>query len=181
MTDNNRKPVTTHDIMSERREILTAIEAAGGELTDEVEARLLANAQALVEKADAIQWAIDRLEADEAFLKAQAKRLSDAAKVRGAQVDRIKKRVKHLMREFGVDRIGGGVTEFVLSRSRPKLVGDGVPVGFEKTTIVVEADTDKIREALAEGLEVPGYHLEPVEALRINVSVKPNHLMSDNR
>lgn len=176
MTDNNRNSMTTQDILNERREILSAIEAAGGELTDEIESRLLANAQSLVEKADAIQWAIDRLEADEAFLKAQAKRLLDAAKVRGAQVDRIKKRVKQLMRDFGVDRIGGGVTEFVLSRSRPKLVGDGVPEGYGKTTIVVDADTDKIRDALAEGLEVPGYRLEPVEALRVNVNVKTKQI-----
>jgi hypothetical protein len=173
MTDHNRLvKKTTNDLLAEREELSREIMAADGELSPEIEARLFANTQSLAEKADAIHWVVERLEAEEAFLKAQAKRLTDAARSRARQSDLIRQRIKALMLEHDAETLSGETTEFYLTRAKAKLVGEGLPEGFTKQTVTIEPDLEAIRDALEDGRQVAGYALEPNHALRNRVAVK---------
>lgn len=170
--DNKLPKKTTKDLMLERDELVSQLIELDGELSEELEQRFFANSSQLSSKADNLLWAIERLESEEAFLKSQAKRLTDAAKSRGNQAERIRKRIKELMLAHDSPRISGETVEFYISKSKPKLVGEGNPEGFTKQTILIEPDRDAIRDAIEDGREVEGYQLEPVFALRTRVNVK---------
>lgn len=170
--DNNLPKKTTNDLLTEKEQLAQELMALDGELTQELEERLFANSAALAAKTDALQWALARLENEEEFLKAQAKKLSDAAKARGNQVDRLKTRIKDLMLSHNIERISGDMSEFYLTKAKAKLVGEGLPDGFTKQTILIEADKDLIRDAIEEGRAVDGYSLQPSHALRTRIAVK---------
>lgn len=169
---------TTSELLQEREQLASELIALDGELTAELEQKLFGNTEALKSKADALSWAIDRLDAEEIFLKQQAKQFADAAKVRANQAERIKSRIKELMLQFQLDRIQGGSVEFYLTKAKPKLIGEGLPKDYTKQTITVEADKDAIRDAIEDGQTVEGYALQPSHALRTRVSVNSKLLKS---
>ena len=109
------------------------------------------------EKADGYAKIIKELEAKQKARKEEAKRLTDGAKVFENRVKAWKTKFATNLFSFNIAKNGG----------KQALTIDGdVPEEYTKT--IIENDTDKIRQALENGENLPFAHLEPRgESLRI--------------
>lgn len=134
--------------------ILDTLEAIEGEIED---------------KADGYAKIIKELEAKRDARKAEAKRLTDSAKGFENRINVLKQNLFNSMKQTGKTKFATELFSFNIAKNGGKqaLTIDGeVPVEYTKT--IIENDTDKIRQALEEGQELPFAHLEPRgESLRI--------------
>lgn len=121
------------------------------------------------EKADGYAKIIKELEAKQKARKEEAKRLTDSAKVFENRVKALKNNLFNAMKETGKTKFATNLFSFNIVKNGGKqaLTIDGeVPEEYTKT--VIENNTDKIRQALEEGKELPFARLEPRgESLRI--------------
>ncbi len=121
------------------------------------------------EKADGYAKIIKELESKQKARKEEAKRLTDSAKVFENRVKALKNNLFDAMKETGKTKFATNLFSFNIVKNGGKqaLTIDGeVPEEYTKT--VIENNTDKIRQALEEGKELPFARLEPRgESLRI--------------
>lgn len=121
------------------------------------------------EKADNYAKIIKELEAKQKARKEEAKRLTDGAKVFENRVKALKNNLFNAMKETGKTKFATNLFSFNIAKNGGKqaLAIDGdVPEEYTKT--IIENDTDKIRQALENGENLPFAHLEPRgESLRI--------------
>lgn len=121
------------------------------------------------EKADGYAKIIKELEAKQKARKEEAKRLTDGAKVFENRVKALKNNLFNAMKETGKTKFATNLFSFNIAKNGGKqaLTIDGdVPEEYTKT--IIENDTDKIRQALENGENLPFAHLEPRgESLRI--------------
>lgn len=121
------------------------------------------------EKADGYAKIIKELESKQKARKEEAKRLTDSAKVFENRVKALKNNLFNAMKETGKTKFATNLFSFNIAKNGGKqaLTIDGdVPEEYTKT--IIENDTDKIRQALEEGKELPFARLEPRgESLRI--------------
>ena len=112
------------------------------------------------EKADNYAKIILELEAKANARKAEAKRLTESAKIYENRIKRLKANLFDSMKNVGKPK-------FSQNGGKAPLKIDGeVPEEYKKT--ILEDDTDKIREFLENGNELPFAHLEARgESLRI--------------
>ena len=121
------------------------------------------------DKADNYAKIIKELEAKQKARKEEAKRLTDSAKVFENRVKALKNNLFNAMKETGKTKFATNLFSFNIAKNGGKqaLTIDGdVPEEYTKT--IIENDTDKIRQALENGENLPFAHLEPRgESLRI--------------
>lgn len=121
------------------------------------------------EKADNYAKIIKELETKQKARKEEAKRLTDGAKVFENRVKALKNNLFNAMKETGKTKFATNLFSFNIAKNGGKqaLTIDGnVPEEYTKT--IIENDTDKIRQALENGENLPFAHLEPRgESLRI--------------
>ncbi|MBS5858054.1 MAG: siphovirus Gp157 family protein [Clostridium sp.] len=121
------------------------------------------------DKADNYAKIIKELEAKQKARKEEAKRLTDSAKVFENRAKALKNNLFNAMKETGKTKFATNLFSFNIVKNGGKqaLTIDGdVPEEYTKT--IIENDTDKIRQALEEGKELPFARLEPRgESLRI--------------
>lgn len=134
--------------------ILDTLESIEGEIED---------------KADGYAKIIKELEVKRDARKVEAKRLTDSAKGFENRINVLKQNLFNSMKQTGKTKFATELFSFNIAKNGGKqaLTIDGeVPVEYTKT--IIENDTDKIRQALEEGQELPFAHLEPRgESLRI--------------
>lgn len=134
--------------------ILDTLEAIEGEIED---------------KADGYAMIIKELEAKRDARKTEAKRLNDSASVFDNRIKNLKQNLFNTMKQTGKTKFATDLFSFniVKNGGKQSLTIDGeVPKEYTKT--IIENDTDKIRQALEEGKNLPFAHLEPRgESLRI--------------
>ena len=134
--------------------VLDTLESIEGEIED---------------KADGYAKIIKELEAKRDARKAEAKRLTDSAKVFENRVNTLKQNLFNTMKSTGKTKFATDLFSFNIAKNGGKqaLTIDGdVPEEYTKT--IIENDTDKIRQALENGENLPFAHLEPRgESLRI--------------
>lgn len=134
--------------------ILDTLEGIEGEIED---------------KADGYAKIIRELESKQEARKAEAKRLTDSAKVFENRVNNLKKNLFNTMKQTGKTKFSTNLFSFniVTNGGKQSLTIDGdVPEEYTKTKI--ENDTEKIRQALENGEDLPFAHLNPRgESLRI--------------
>lgn len=134
--------------------ILDTLESIEGEIED---------------KADGYAKIIKELEAKRDARKIEAKRLTDSAKGFENRINTLKQNLFNSMKQTGKTKFATELFSFNIAKNGGKqaLTIDGdVPQEYTKT--IIENDTDKIRQALEEGQELPFAHLEPRgESLRI--------------
>lgn len=134
--------------------ILDTLEGIEGEIED---------------KADAYAKIIKELEAKQKAGKEEAKRLSERSKMFDIRIKRLKQNLLETMKTVGKTKFATDLFSFniVGNGGRQALTIDG-DVPEEYTRSVIEADTEKIRQALESGEELSFAHLEPRgESLRI--------------
>lgn len=127
--------------------ILDTLEGIEGEIED---------------KADGYAKIIKELEAKRDARKAEAKRLSDSAKIFDNRVNALKQNLFNAMKQTGKTKFATDLFTFNIAKNGglQKITIEGeVPEEYTKT--VVENDTDKIRQALEAGKSLPFAHLEP--------------------
>lgn len=101
--------------------------------------------------------------------KAEAKRLTESANIFDNRIRTLKGNLFNVMKETGKTKFNTELFSFNICKNGGKqaLTVDG-EVPEEYTKIVIENDTDKIRQALENGENLPFAHLEPRgESLRI--------------
>ena len=120
-------------------------------------------------KADGYAKIIKELEAKRDARKAEVKRLTENAKVFENRVNVLKQNLFNTMKQTGKTKFATNLFSFNIVKNGGKqaLTIDGnVPEEYTKT--IIENDTDKIRQALENGENLPFAHLEPRgESLRI--------------
>ena len=121
------------------------------------------------DKANGYAKIIKELEAKAKARKEEAKRLSDSSKTFENKVKFLKQNLFNSMKETGKTKFTTDLFSFNIAKNGGKqaLTIDGeVPEEYTKT--VIENDTDKIRQALENGENLPFAHLEARgESLRI--------------
>lgn len=134
--------------------ILDTLEGIEGEIED---------------KADGYAKIIKELEARRDARKAEAKRLTESAKVFENRVNTLKSNLFNAMKTTGKTKFATDLFSFNITKNggkQPLTIDGEVPKEYTKT--VIENDTDKIRQALENGKKLPFAHLEPRgESLRI--------------
>lgn len=134
--------------------ILDTLESIEGEIED---------------KADGYAKIIKELESKRDARKTEAKRLNDSASVFDNRIKNLKQNLFNTMKQTGKTKFATDLFSFniVKNGGKQSLTIDGkVPKEYTKT--IIENDTDKIRQALEEGKNLPFAHLEPRgESLRI--------------
>lgn len=134
--------------------ILDTLESIEGEIED---------------KADGYAKIIKELEVKRDARKAEAKRLTENAKIFDNRVSTLKQNLFNAMKSTGKTKFATDLFSFNIAKNggRQTLTIDGdVPKEYTKT--IVENDNDKIRQALENGENLPFAHLEPRgESLRI--------------
>ena len=121
------------------------------------------------DKADGYAKIIKELESKRDARKAEAKRLTDNATLFDNRIKRLKQNLFNSMKIRGKTKFTTDLFTFRIQKNGGKraLTIDG-KVPKEYTKIIVENDTDKIRQALESGKEISFAHLEPhSESLRI--------------
>lgn len=121
------------------------------------------------EKADGYAKIIRELEAMRDAKKEEMYRQQDGAKVLDNRIKLLKQNLFNAMKQTGKTKFATNLFTFNIAKNGGKqtLTIDGdVPEEFTKT--IIENDTDKIRQALENGENLPFAHLEPRgESLRI--------------
>lgn len=121
------------------------------------------------DKADSYAKIIKEFEALRDARKAEAKRLTESASVLDNRIKFLKGNLFNVMKETGKTKFNTELFSFNICKNGGKqaLTIDGeVPEEFTK--VIIENDTDKIRQALEDGENLPFAHLEPRgESLRI--------------
>ena len=121
------------------------------------------------DKADGYAKIIKEMELKRDARKAEAKRLTDSASAIDNRIKYLKQNLFNTMKQTGKTNFTTNLFTFRIQKNGGKraLTIDGdVPAEYTKT--IIENDTDKIRQALEEGKELPFAHLEAQgESLRI--------------
>lgn len=153
-SDWNKVANMLYDEDVDEKMILDTLESIEGDIED---------------KANGYAKIIKELEAKAKARKEEAKRLSDSSKTFENKVKFLKQNLFNSMKETGKTKFTTDLFSFNIAKNGGKqaLTIDGeVPEEYTKT--VIENDTDKIRQALENGENLPFAHLEPRgESLRI--------------
>lgn len=155
-------------IAAEAMELSRMLVECGGELTPELEARLDFNSQSLVEKVDAYVAIEDQLEIQAAHWKRKADACAAISKRFGTYIERLRGRVKFVMKEMNVTELKGQDYRYKIRKSPPKLIVTDetkVPADFKMVIQTTVLDKDRIKDALKEGFEIPGAMIEENGAL----------------
>ena len=146
------------------------LEEAQGELTPELEAWLDEMDGTLAEKTDAYVHIMGKLEANADHLKAEAAKLSLAARSLDGHYERMKARIKDAMAVMHKTEIVGSAWRFKRSPSAPRLIVDDeakLPAEYRVPKTVYEIQKDALKAAIAKGEAIQGAHIETGDTLRV--------------
>lgn len=164
------KKKSLHDLVAYSNHLVEIlISQDEGDTSEEVVQTLVSLENQIANKVDSYVYVTDRLKVEAEYMKEKAKEFSNAARVLTNAADRIKLRVKEVMRESDMTEIKGEDFRLKLTPTKPRLVlGDmeDIREDYKVEVIVKQIDKDKIVEALMAGLEVEGAHFEESFALR---------------
>ena len=150
-----------YELTSKRQELLDLIAAMDSEdleLSDAVGDTLEALDEAIQDKAEAVASFIFSLQADSAALKQEEQRLAERRRLNDAKVERMKTYLVDALDDAGVDKVKSSrfTIGFRKSQAVDVLDLDTLPESLKRTKTIVEADKTAIKEALKQGLDVPG-------------------------
>ncbi len=149
------------DLSEEYRGILADIETAEGEVTPEIEARLAALDEALLQNVDRYGWVIDRLTREAESSRDRAAVHAAHASVLEKQVERLKDRMCQALIAQGKSTVGGA--DWTVSiRHAERCVIDCAPSALpnEFQRIEIIADKGRIKQSIKNGIPVAGARIE---------------------
>jgi len=168
--------MTLHELTNEWKLIQESIEAADGELTPEIEARMDAFAQAFPVKVDGYCRLIKNLELQAATIaeqakpfKLEAKRIEARSKSREAAAERLRFRLKEAMQLQGESKIVTDLFTVSVYDIAPAItwMGETIPDEFRVETVAVDA-TAAAKWYKENGWLPEGFQVQPKHAMRIS-------------
>lgn len=157
-----------YDLETEYAEIMDMIDAADGEITDEIEARLSTLDGDLVTLVDALACMAREREWDAEMYAAEAKRQAERAQRAKHGAARIRDAIGRAMDRFGKTQVKGARFSVARVETAPAVVIDDegrIPPEFFRQSVSV--DKTALKKALSEGQEVPGVRLERGKTVRV--------------
>ena len=150
-----------YELTRQKQELLNYIESLDEEelqLSDAVGDTLEALDGAIQDKAETIAKYIRTLEEESAAIKSEEDRLKKRRSVQDAKVERMKTYLHDMLDEAQLDKVKGTLftINFRKSTSVNVLDLDTLPEALKRTKTIVEADNTAIKDALKQGLDVPG-------------------------
>lgn len=150
-----------YELTRQKQDLLNAIadmDHEDLELSDAVGDTLDALNEAIEAKAEDVASFIFSLQADSAALKQEEQRLAERRRLNDAKIERMKTYLHDMLEDAQLDRVKGlkYTIGFRKSTSVNVLDLDTLPEGLKRTKTIVEADKTAIKQALKEGLDVPG-------------------------
>lgn len=169
MTERTRKH-SLGDLLDAQNyagEMLELLNLSGGEITPEIETRMAEITQALPAKVDSFylfledcDWKIKQLKANAEFSTRRAKAIENIAQ-------QAKEYFKERMEFHHLTELKGHDYKYRLFTCPKRLViEDETKIPEEFFVVTKELDRSKLKDALLEGKEVSGAHLEGGTALR---------------
>lgn len=150
-----------YNIIEEQRYTLAEIEDMAGELTPELEERLIINAHQLESKSIAYLEVIKDREAYVNSAKEEIKRLQSIVKVNENLVDRLKSSLLIAVKTFGNFEVG--FTKFGTRKSTSVEVQDdmvnSLPKEYKTVKVTETANKTAIKKALEDGIKINGAKL----------------------
>lgn len=102
--------------------------------------------------------------------KAEEKRIAAARKAMENKVERVKEYMKSALEAADIYKLDAGTFKISVSPSQGKLVIDDasvIPAQYIDVITTVTPRNSDIKEAIKNGVDVPGAHIEPGTTLRI--------------
>ncbi|MAQ92650.1 MAG: hypothetical protein CMM84_03840 [Rhodothermaceae bacterium] len=145
--------MTLYQIDDELLTLIQSIQDAGGEVTDEQNARLDALLDAREDKADGYIAIIRQMQAEADAYKAEADRLDGLRRAATNKADRLKSRLLDSMQRKGEDVLTGRLGKVRVQHSGSASVvlladPEDLPARFQRVTVA--ADKTALKAALAE-------------------------------
>lgn len=137
--------------------------ATYGEITFDIEEKLMVLERKLPSKADGYKFVIDDLESEAELWKKRAAQFAKVGQGFGAYADRMKKAILEACKTLNTDEILGNEYRWKLQKAKPTVIIDDeskIPDGHKETVTITKIKKDGILEDLKQGLPVPGAHLE---------------------
>lgn len=161
-----------YDMTGEYQDILDAIEAADGEMSDEQVAALEALGHSIEVKAENVAKVIRSLEADAEGLRQERLRFAQKEQAATNKVARLKGYLLDCLRAAGRDKIKGELLSVAVQQSGESVVvtdEKAIPAAFWRKPEPPPPEVDKkaILAAHKDGQEVPGVAYTRTEYIRI--------------
>ena len=161
--------ISLFQINAEQKELISEIEAAEGELTEEMEERLAITQAQLQHKSIAYLEVIKVKEAFNSLIDGEIKRLQGLKKRNNGVVVNLKDNLLTAVKTFGDYEIG---TQKFGTRKSHVLVVDieatELPEIYRTQMLVVTPDKNALKEAIKLGEEIDGVRLDEKLNLKIN-------------
>jgi len=157
-----------YNIIEEQRYTLSEIEEMEGELTPELEEKLIITAQQLESKSIAYLEVIKTKDAFNLQIKEEIKRLQAMEKRNDNLVSRLKDNLLIAVKTFGDFEVG--LNKFGTRKSSTVEVEDvnQLPKEYKVIKVTEQADKKAIKEALNKGVEIEGCYIQEHQNLKIN-------------
>lgn len=141
---------------------------SGGELTPEIEARLLTVDLNVASRVDAVHTLLARFDAAADYWTERANESLQVADALKAAHKRLKEHVKKIMIDTGRKDLPGEAVRYKLSNAKAKLIVDETQLerDYLKERVTYSPDQEKIRADIELGVPVKGAFLEPAYTLR---------------
>ncbi len=151
-----------YELSQEWREVLDALEASQGEVTDELQQRLQELEARTIQKIDGCGWVLTRLAGEAAMFTERATVLRQKATARVQAADRLKQRLADFLQSRDLTSIKG--EEFQVSLRHSEAVVVECPTGalpVDYLTIPEPVpNKPELKRALKAGETIPGVRLE---------------------
>lgn len=141
----------------------------GGELTPELSEALEINQANLETKSTNYGLVIKQMEYEIDILDSELKRLQGLKKSRENAIDRLKHNISEAMKLYGYDKIETPVLKLSFRKSETVEIDSEalIPDFYKPIQVICKVDKTLIKNAIKEGQEVPGAHIEVHQNLQI--------------
>lgn len=158
-----------YQIRVDHLSIMQMIEDADGELTPEIEQALQLTQDEFNEKALSFGLVVKHFDDEAEIINKEILRLSDKLKQAQKRKELFKQRLSEAMQQFGVEKIETPTLKLSFRKSESIEIEDEalVPDDYKESKTVVTTSKTKIKEAIKEGVKVPGASLMTKQNLQI--------------
>jgi hypothetical protein len=157
-----------YNITEEQNQIINAIYLLDGEITPEIEQRLIITKNEIQNKSIAYLSVIKKCEGNNTLIKEEIKRLQTLVKRNDNIVSRLKDNLLNAVKTFGDIEVG--FNKFTTRKSSSVIVEDvnSLPKEFKVIKVTEQADKKALKDALNNGEIIKGVYIQDNKNLKIN-------------
>ena len=161
--------LTLYNIEKEYLDLTSEIIENEGELTPELDERLTITKNALEYKANQYAHVIKTLDHEVDAIDKEIERLQAMKKARSNAKDRLKKAVADAMQIFEITEIKGEFMKLYFKKTEAVVIDDEklLPSTYQREKITYTPNKTAIKEAIENGEEIPGSHIQENYNLQI--------------